>query len=716
MIIGSVQELRLEQQLADEDCVLLTEDDAERALVERLSSIHEMPPHIMTSSSSPGAISSPPFSPPFSPSGMGMVASAAANGLGPSPGAPIPYLVFVFEKAGEEMRRLPSARERGENEAVASAMNSVRDLCISYIVLLLNMPDMFPQPTEAAQRGKLQLLDILLGAYGGVPSGFLDALGSHFAANAETVDMMPNEEIDNLVFPTLDTLPSLVHGVSPLGNFHGPLHVLAMLAEHPIFAAAITRHPKWIPDARNGMLFEIQTILCPFLRISTVPDGLSKPQPSVQENCFGGIRERRQADVLSSISSLRRTLENLQVALHGIFLNLLRSRKGQLREKVLQWCAKLLQENKGRSKMQIDPMTSGTHGCFINFAGVMMKLSEPFLDPMNSKLARLDPNYLLKGRINYSEETKLALIEEGKARWVDGRNDSRIDNFRQMQDSPMEGETSLNVQTSNDESQASPSGRDFHFICECFFMTLEALHLGPIRAMSESTQLVRELQQRQMQLEGLQSSAEGNPTLARQIAQLQMVVSEMEEARLCYETALTDHSTLEKMFRFFKMVAVWILELANHNGDISVAKKSNDGPKFKLPLPDLPPRIFYDIPEYFVEDISQFFIFVGRMAPHAMREFSTDIKQLEEIFSFVITFMGSPNYVRNPYCRANLVEVLRMWMPDRRISSNPLSQMFEVLDLAQKHLTPNLLKLYVDIEFTGSHTQVRFRLLYRIPL
>ena len=91
-----------------------------------------------------------------------------------------------------------------------------------------------------------------------------------------------------------------------------------------------------------GMIFEMQSILGPFLRISPIPDGLSKPQPSVQDTCFSGVRERRSADVLSAISSMRTTSEGLQGAMHGVFLNLLRCRKGELRERVLAWCARLL--------------------------------------------------------------------------------------------------------------------------------------------------------------------------------------------------------------------------------------------------------------------------------------------------------------------------------------------------------------------------------------
>jgi hypothetical protein len=43
--------------------------------------------------------------------------------------------------------------------------------------------------------------------------------------------------------------------------------------------------------------------------------------------------------------------------------------------------------------------------------------------------------------------------------------------------------------------------------------------------------------------------------------------------------------------------------------------------------------------------------------------------------------------------------------PSAAMASN-MALLFEEHHLALQYLVPNLLKLYVDIEFTGSHTQV----------
>ena len=73
--------------------------------------------------------------------------------------------------------------------------------------------------------------------------------------------------------------------------------------------------------------------------------------------------------------------------------------------------------------------------------------------------------------------------------------------------------------------------------------------------------------------------------------------------------------------------------------------------------------------------------------------------------------LGSPQYVKNPYLRAKFVEILRGWLPgdpaDSRYEYVPrYAALFEGGNaLATRFLVPSLLRLYVDIEFTGAANQ-----------
>lgn len=117
-----------------------------------------------------------------------------------------------------------------------------------------------------------------------------------------------------------------------------------------------------------------------------------------------------------------------------------------------------------------------------------------------------------------------------------------------------------------------------------------------------------------------------------------------------------------------------------------------------MPLPSPCPKELACMPEHFVDDVMELLIFASRI-PKAL-----DGIMLDDFMNFIIMFMASPEYIRNPYLRAKMVEVLNCWMP-RRSGSSATASLFEGHQLSLEYLVRNLLKLYVDIEFTGSHTQ-----------
>ncbi|KAL4560396.1 hypothetical protein LXL04_032547 [Taraxacum kok-saghyz] len=61
------------------------------------------------------------------------------------------------------------------------------------------------------------------------------------------------------------------------------------------------------------------------------------------------------------------------------------------------------------------------------------------------------------------------------------------------------------------------------------------------------------------------------------------------------------------------------------------------------------------------KDVMELLIFASRI-PRAL-----DGVKLDDFMNFIIMFMASPEYIRNPYLRAKMVEVLNCWMPRRRV-------------------------------------------------
>ncbi|CAI9264947.1 unnamed protein product [Lactuca saligna] len=150
---------------------------------------------------------------------------------------------------------------------------------------------------------------------------------------------------------------------------------------------------------------------------------------------------------------------------------------------------------------------------------------------------------------------------------------------------------------------------------------------------------------------------------------------------------LRDGGLLQLALSFYQLMVVWLVSRIGG---------------FKMPLPRSLPMEFACMPEHFVEDVMELLIFASRI-PHAL-----DGVKLDDFMNFIIMFMASPEYIRNPYLRAKMVEVLNCWMPRRSGSSSATSTLFEWHLLSVQYLVKNLLKLYVDVEFTGSHTQNTF--------
>lgn len=391
---------------------------------------------------------------------------------------------------------------------------TAKDLLVSYTGLMLQHPDMFPQPAPTrAVRNPLSLLDLIVPSSeasplglpssggAGLPPGFLDQL----------VQSFESEGLEEIFTPVFTELPGRLVNVSPLGPFQGPLKALATLVSYPAVAKVLVAHPKWLPKVPNGRMLELSSILGPFLRLSVFPDMFSGGKPDVVQQCFDGdmleINPKRQQEMLASQVSLRALLGQLHEGLHEVFLALLR--KPDTRERALEYIAAVITANEGRSKMQADVQATASHGFFHNLGAVMLKLCEPFLDPASNKKDRIDPGYVLQNvRVNFKDLTALAASSEEVASWVDKRNYARTEGFRVMQQeqeqeelrrlsaqgatSSAPAQTARNPASRRASGSTPPSpggGQGYHFICECFFLTARALNLGLGKFLSEHTHM-----------------------------------------------------------------------------------------------------------------------------------------------------------------------------------------------------------------------------------
>ncbi|ONL98991.1 putative ubiquitin conjugation factor E4 [Zea mays] len=530
-----------------------------------------------------------------------------------------------------------------------------------------------------------------------------------------------------------ELLRQSVDKVSALGDFQRPLRLLRRLVGIPNCAKALVNHPKWIPKNQimligEGRVMELYSVLGAFFHVSAIRDREFASKPDVGQQCFSEASSRRPADLLSSFTTIKSVMNGLYDGLKDVLLILLKNL--DTREKVLEYIAEVINKNASRSGMQVDPLKCASSGMFVNLSAVMLRLCEPFLDNMEAKKDKIDVNYLFcNNRIDFKDLTAINASSEEVSSWIESINNEHAQNNASGEARFAESQEATSSGKNSTASQLRCSKKEnFSFICECFFMTSRVLNLGLMKAVSDFKHIsqvwrylslfhicfflfylhlcffchlplnsifwysvfVRSENQLSRFEDDLESNRAvrdqggGSPQLEQDITRLEKIVEILSQDKFCYEAQiLRDGAFLQRALSFYRLMILWSVNLVGG---------------FKMPLPSQCPKEFACIPEHFLDDAMDLLVLTSRI-PKALESFV-----LDDFLSFIIMFMGSTSYIKNPYLRAKMVEVLNCWMPQRS-GLNSTASLFEGHQLCLDYLVGNLLKLYVDIEFTGSHTQ-----------
>ena len=669
--------------------------------------------------------------------------------------APFPWLLSSYNRCDTETRKTRS-RDEAFAVQVSECLSNCFDLCISYSGLLLNpeMAGMFPQPNANEQRGPLQLFDAMVGTGafaelsnqfgGGLPNGFI----THFGQKLE------NEGLSEILTPILTQLPNLIKNISPLGEIHKPLSVLCGIAQSKPCALVLVGHDKWRPDFTrkktiisspkkfHGRAFEDESVLGPFFQCAALPDdpptvvgpnGIPMVMnfrsdgnpydrlPDVRVACFSDLDKKRQVDLESSYGTIRNLTGTVREGLFQTLFTMLKH-GGEIREGVVNWLSSYCDRNDGRSKMRIDPRKCASHGGAVNVSSIAARLSAPFCDPSSLKFQKINPDYVrsVNCRLNVTEVTRISATDDEVV--------------------------------SNNLSESEEPSDAFGFICECFFLTARAMHLGYVKCAAEHTSLARDLQDRQKQFNEIEShrdswaaSIPGGPSqfqmqqFERRISEMKNELEQAKQNYAMFDATLLDPVVLGETCRFYRLVAVWLRWVAEGQGagvqgansvkrDATAmdATDMDTGNTGSIPSSTTPlitggsllqtpvPKAFASLPEHLLDDLCEFLLYVQRFARRGPGRATIDAELsvcLDDFVNLFVLLLGSPTYVKNPYLRAKSVEILRGWLPgdptDTRYEYVPRwANLFEGGNsLATKSLVPSLLRLYVDIEFTGGANQ-----------
>eukprot|EP00742_Colponemidia_sp_Colp-10_P011138 GILJ01012341.1.p1 GENE.GILJ01012341.1~~GILJ01012341.1.p1 ORF type:complete len:1148 (-),score=204.51 GILJ01012341.1:87-3530(-) len=634
------------------------------------------------------------------------------------------YLVGSYHRVKEEqgkswLQAVASAAGIG-SEGVKDLLSHIESVIIGYLGIALTNPDMFPDQAAAPDP-----------SHDGIA-----ASASRFLLEMEggsvTIELIEKlltrwQEQEDDPTPLLVSLIRQIHKKASQLDFAAgdstPFRCLLILSQVKKVAALIVDMPTppgpaWITGpggialkggvgAARGIDLETQSMLGPFYRLSILPKEANQNPIGEKYTRELKTKQRREADQLlvQAIASFSRMGQGLTQLNLDTLTALLKN--SDTREEVLRWLAASVITNSARARLSHrlashNPMREGTSSdaFIINLVDALLGLCIPFLDPQDPKTSKIDGTYVLSGkRIDFSGETRIAASAEDVNRWVDPRNYARQKQF----EARLQG--SSQSSSVGDTEEAIQISDQFGTITEFFFITMQALHIGILPMNQFVIELSRGILNMQKELKRLQDMP-GSPEAALHLPRLEAELERLQANKLVYDMCIPDRIRIGKIIKFYRLLAVLMVRWAGgkDNG-------SQDG----LPLPSPPKRLFASLPQSFIEDVSEFLTFVSRYIPKNLDEMGT--AEAFDFLTFAVTFMSSPVHVTNPYVRAKLVELLSCWVPNESHMAANHRQMFRDMffmhPLAKGHLMRVLIHFYVDIEFTGSHTQFYDKFTYR---
>ncbi|KAM9445878.1 ubiquitin conjugation factor E4 B isoform 3-T3 [Clarias gariepinus] len=568
------------------------------------------------------------------------------------------YLIERFDSVGMEERKAPKMCSQ---PVVSQLLSNIRSQCISHAALVL-------QGALTLPRAPLQpslLVPYMLCR--NLPYGFIQ----------ELVRMTHQEEevFKQIFVPILQGLALAVKECSfDSDNFKYPLMALSELCEikfgktHPL-CNLITSQPMWCPDPLSpGAGREIQRLsfLGAFFSLSVFAEDDTK----VGDKYFSGPAITMENTRVVS-QSLQHYLESARGDLFKILHNILLN--GETREAALSYMAAVVNRNVKKAQMQTDDKLVSTDGFMMNFLWVLQQLS------MKIKLETVDPLYIFhhKCRLNVSlEETRLKSSLEELKSWL----------------------AELHADSSKFSEPKFPT--------ECFFLTLHAHHLSILpgcRRYIRRLRAIRDLNRTVEELKNSESQWKDSPLATRHREMLKRCKTQLKKlvrSKACADAGLLDENLLRRCLQFYSTVIQLIMRIVDPAY-----------PSVTLPLNPEIPKSFAALPEFYIEDVAEFMLFIVQYSPQVLYEPCT-----QDIVTFLVVFICSENYIRNPYLIAKLVEVLFVTNPAVQPRTQRFFEMIENHPLSVNQLVPALMKFYTDVEHTGATSEFydKFTIRYHI--
>ena len=163
-----------------------------------------------------------------------------------------------------------------------------------------------------------------------------------------------------------------------------------------------------------------------------------------------------------------------------------------------------------------------------------------------------------------------------------------------------------------------------------------------------------------------------------------------------------------------------------------------------LPLPQETTPVFASLPEWIVDDIADFLLFALQYFPLgncwiSVNRIKDQIEMLlshessmfilflslvvvehmdQNLMTFLLTAVCSPNHFKNPYLVSKLVEVLFVINPSVQDRTDTLFMRVMSHPISEEHLPSALMTFYTDVEQTGASSEFydKFTIRYHISI
>jgi len=612
----------------------------------------------------------------------------------------IAYLLDCYESVANEERFAP---RRSATPPLSDALAEIKRQCAQTVCLVLQ--GTFTNPP--LEHRESLLLPYFMAA--NLPRGLLQDLVNFTLSEPETGLLTPGSDVvcqassgsvfTKVFMPLLQGLLIAISTISLKEEFyHQPLIALNELIEikwsrwaeadsqspnsqaqviRP-FCSLLTSHPLWLPPMMTfatGREMQRLTYLGPFFQLSV----FAEDDPRVVEAFFSTLSMPPDSvKVLNQ--NLRQSLENLRQDLFKLFRTLLVN--ADTREAAKTYLQEVIARNVKRTQMQPDEKQVAGDGFMLNMLTVTQMLNQKV------KVEKVDPYYPFHPNARTPkltcDETRLLMTPADAESWLD------------------KGLPGLVAANWKEETVNFPT--------ECFFLTLEMHHSGLLpscRRYQRRLRVIRELQRAVEEVEATEDQWKSLPVASRNRTLLQKwkdQIKKFAQSKLAADVALLDPSFVQRCYQFYgeQMIPLLLRVLSPSNPAVP-----------SLPLPPNVPPLFSAYPEYYLEDMADYFLFVLQFAPQALEDSWTN-----DLATFFLVLISSTHILKNPYLVSKFVEILFVADPSIQRHSSRLHDMVTGHPLGPKILASSLMRFYTDVESTGASSEFydKFSIRYHIAI